>query len=458
MTKRFFRLLHLWLGLLSGLIVIIVCLTGSLYAFKDELTAAREPWRDVTDTGAALLRPSTLCAVANRAAGDSLPSSVTLGGRTEAAQVDYFSARGATTVFVNPYTGDVLKVVRRKPGDFDFFDFILQGHRRLWLPRHIGSPLVSYAVLAFFITLLTGLVVSWPRKWTRRAVKSHFAFHRPLRAARFRFDLHNVLGFYAVIPLIALCFTGLMFGLSWFSGGVYRLVSGGEPMASYRLPLAEDTGRDFASLDALHARLSSEAPRAVQFYYALPRTGTDVYRASIVHEKGSYYKQDNRFFDPYDLQELQGAGPWAGKYTEAMDIMSQYWGAMLDLGATTFWEDFDIDWTKNAARIDELVPKGKVDVHKTYGDYCYKGYRHSFCHGWASGPTTWLSRHVLGVKVLEPGCKKVAIEPHLGNLKWAKGTFPTPYGVIEISHEVNEKGKVISKVKAPKGVKIVKNK
>ena len=104
------------------------------------------------------------------------------------------------------------------------------------------------------------------------------------------------------------------------------------------------------------------------------------------------------------------------------------------------------------------MPKGKVDVHKTYGDYCYKGYRHSFCHGWASGPTTWLSRHVLGVKVLEPGCKKVAIEPHLGNLKWAKGTFPTPYGVIEISHEVNEKGKVISKVKAPKGVKIVKNK
>ena len=148
----------------------------------------------------------------------------------------------------------------------------------------------------------------------------------------------------------------------------------------------------------------------------------------------------------------------AGKYTEAMDIMSQYWGAMLDLGATTFWEDFDIDWTKNAARIDELVPKGKVDVHKTYGDYCYKVYRHSFCHGWASGPTTLLSRHVLGVKVLEPGCKKVAIEPHLGNLKWAKGTFPTPYGVIEISHEVNEKGKVISKVKAPKGVKIVKNK
>ena len=51
----------------------------------------------------------------------------------------------------------------------------------------------------------------------------------------------------------------------------------------------------------------------------------------------------------------------------------------------TFWEDFNIEWTKNAARIDELVPEGKVDVHQSYGDYCYKGFRHSLCHGWSAG-------------------------------------------------------------------------
>lgn len=78
---------------------------------------------------------------------------------------------------------------------------------------------------------------------------------------------------------------------------------------------------------------------------------------------------------------------------------------MLDLGATTFWEDFDIKWLDNAARIDELVPEGKVDVHRSYGDFCYKGFRHSFCHGWASGPTAWLSEHVLGISIVEPGCK-----------------------------------------------------
>lgn len=32
---------------------------------------------------------------------------------------------------------------------------------------------------------------------------------------------------------------------------------------------------------------------------------------------------------------------------------------MLDLGATTFWEDFDISWKESAARIDEIPQKEK---------------------------------------------------------------------------------------------------
>lgn len=158
------------------------------------------------------------------------------------------------------------------------------------------------------------------------------------------------------------------------------------------------------------------------------------------------------FYGYYMLEAMAKAGNYQG----AMDIISEYWGAMLDLGATTFWEDFHIDWAKNAARIDELVPEGKIDVHSAYGDYCYKGFRHSLCHGWASGPTSWLSRHVLGVEVLEPGCKKVRITPHLGDLKWVEGSFPTPHGVIQISHEKQTNGKVISSIQVPDGVELVK--
>ena len=158
------------------------------------------------------------------------------------------------------------------------------------------------------------------------------------------------------------------------------------------------------------------------------------------------------FYGYYMLEAMAKAGNYQG----AMDIISEYWGAMLDLGATTFWEDFHIDWAKNAARIDELVPEGKIDVHSAYGDYCYKGFRHSLCHGWASGPTAWLSRYVLGVEVVEPGFKKVRITPHLGNLKWVEGSFPTPFGVIQIKHTKGADGKVVSDIQVPEGVELVK--
>ena len=145
----------------------------------------------------------------------------------------------------------------------------------------------------------------------------------------------------------------------------------------------------------------------------------------------------------------------AGNYQGALDVIRTYWGAMLDLGATTFWEDFNMEWLPNAARIDELVPAGKKDIHGDYGAYCYQGFRHSLCHGWASGPTSWLSEFVLGVQVVEPGCRTIRITPHLGDLQWVEGSFPTPYGDIQIRHEKEANGNIKSRIEAPKEIRII---
>ena len=158
------------------------------------------------------------------------------------------------------------------------------------------------------------------------------------------------------------------------------------------------------------------------------------------------------FYGYYMLQALA----MDGKYAEALDIISKFWGGMLDLGAATFWEDFNLDWVDNVGRIDEFVPAGKKDIHGDFGAYCYPGFRHSFCHGWASGPTAWMSQHVLGIEPLEPGCRKVSVKPHLGNLEWAEGTCPTPMGNIYVKHVRQADGSVKSTIKAPKGVKVVK--
>ncbi len=124
-----------------------------------------------------------------------------------------------------------------------------------------------------------------------------------------------------------------------------------------------------------------------------------------------------------------------GDYRDALDIIRSYWGAMIDKGATTFWEDFDIDWVKDSGRIDEVTPKGLKDIHGDFGKYCYIGLRLSLCHGWASGPTPFLMEQIGGIEILEPGCKKVRIKPNLGNLKWIRVAYPTPYGEIKVFAE-----------------------
>jgi len=134
--------------------------------------------------------------------------------------------------------------------------------------------------------------------------------------------------------------------------------------------------------------------------------------------------------------------------------LEEYYGAMLNLGATTFWEDFNLDWTENAARIDEVVLEGKKDIHGDYGAFCYKGFRHSFCHGWSSAPTAFLLEDVIGIKILEPGCKKLAIRPNLGDLEWAEGTYPTPYGVVTVSHKKDANGSIETVVTAPQEIEI----
>ena len=70
---------------------------------------------------------------------------------------------------------------------------------------------------------------------------------------------------------------------------------------------------------------------------------------------------------------------------QAVKIMKEYYGAMLDKGATTFWEDFDVEWGNKSCRIDEFPKDNQKDIHGDFGDYCYKGFRHSLCHGWSAG-------------------------------------------------------------------------
>lgn len=166
-------------------------------------------------------------------------------------------------------------------------------------------------------------------------------------------------------------------------------------------------------------------------------------------------KQHEKAFSTFYGYYMLMAEAMAGQYTEALNVIRRFWGGMLKMGATTFWEDFDMSWMHDTNPIDEFGSPDKKNIHGDFGGYCYPGYRCSLCHGWASGPTAWLSRYVLGIEIVEPGCKTLRIRPHLGDLQWAEGTFPTPYGVVKVRHERGADGKIITRVSKPDAITVV---
>ncbi|MBE7090781.1 MAG: alpha-L-rhamnosidase [Clostridiales bacterium] len=77
----------------------------------------------------------------------------------------------------------------------------------------------------------------------------------------------------------------------------------------------------------------------------------------------------------------------------ATQIMKEYYGGMLSLGATTFWEDFNVEWLSGSAPITRLPKTGERDIHGDHGAFCYQGFRHSLCHGWSAGVIKFIKEY-----------------------------------------------------------------
>ena len=127
----------------------------------------------------------------------------------------------------------------------------------------------------------------------------------------------------------------------------------------------------------------------------------------------------------YELEALCALG----EQTYVTKEMKDYWGGMLKLGATSFWEEYNP--TKKGA-----------EHYAMYG----REFGKSLCHAWGASPIYLLGKYYLGVKPTSPGYNTYVIEPALGGLKWMEGKVPTPNGVINVYASTSE-----IKVKADEG-------
>jgi alpha-L-rhamnosidase len=157
---------------------------------------------------------------------------------------------------------------------------------------------------------------------------------------------------------------------------------------------------------------------------AWDKTGVPAYNRGVI----------TPYFGGYVLQALSAMG-----HTNAgVRLLRRYWGGMLDEGATTFWEAYDPLW-----------PKKQFHLHLQADNK--EGTFISLCHGWSAAPTSWLTEHVLGVRPTSGGFKTAVIAPDLGDLRWAEGDVPTPYGAIHVRAE-KKHGRVLCRVTIPQGI------
>lgn len=301
--KKITGYIHLWLGLASGLVVVIVALTGCIYVFQAEIQNFTQPYRFVQQEKAEMLPPSVLRKIADKALPGKKIHSVEYGKAHDAAKAIYFNFDPAYyyLVYLNPYSGEVLKV---KNMDRDFFRIIIEGHYYLWLPPAIGKPVVAISTLIFVILLITGLILWWPK--TKKALKASLTLNWKAGWRRKNYDLHNVVGFYATLFALVIALTGLVWGFQWFAKTVYYTASGGKTMIDYYDTFSDTTQQGQAihnPVDILWERAMRQHPNAEIIEPHFPEQGHTI-AIAVNTDASTFWKTDYKYYDQFTLKEV----------------------------------------------------------------------------------------------------------------------------------------------------------
>lgn len=223
--RKFFNDIHLWLGIASGLVLFVVCLTGTIYTFKQEteelfapslykVSAAEGSVALPTDELVQKVAQATRGQVASIAIPQDPKRSYSVS--VKASEKD----RRGTTHFVNQYTGEVLGV--QEGGVSAFFLTVMKLHRWLLIEGDTGKIIVGISTIIFIFLTLTGMVIWFPIKiknW-----KQGFKVKTNAKWKRVNHDLHNTLGFYSFILLLVMGLTGLCWSFGWYKDGLSKVM------------------------------------------------------------------------------------------------------------------------------------------------------------------------------------------------------------------------------------------
>ncbi len=281
--------IHLYLGLVTGLVLAVVCFTGALLTFEREIGEATHPARYFAPGDGPRLSLDEVV----RRVGAALPEARIQGVTVHAdpTRTLELPIEGGVTAYADPRTGAVVeRVARAETG----WHLVMRLHRYL-LGGDIGKRVVGVCVLIFLLILITGVWIWWPK--SRRQLRARTRIATGLGWRRLNYDLHVSAGIFCAVFLFAMAFTGLMWSFEWFNAGMYA-VAGSTAAPSPEPPPRPRPDATPATLDAVYA--AAAAVPSPFHRIRLPKEPGAAFAVRVLPEDAANdYATDVLYADPY---------------------------------------------------------------------------------------------------------------------------------------------------------------
>ena len=304
-VKSLFRTVHRWLGLVTGLLIVFVCLTGCVLAFEQELEHAWHPARYFVGPATTPRLPLAQLAAAAKATRPNAKinsfkvytdptrtveislAGGAYGGEGESGRKGQSAAKGSKggkgkgesaglRVFVNPYTAAVTGELN--PRD-NFFKTVEMLHRGL-VAGPVGKLVMGVNSVVFLFILGTGLVLWWPT--ARKALRPRLTVKWGSSWKRLNHDFHISLGFYASLFLFIMALTGMGMSFDWVGEGINKLTHSPPKRPEPPTSAAPAAGAAPLAADALLALARQQAPEAKTYTLQLPKAPTGSIRVAVL--------------------------------------------------------------------------------------------------------------------------------------------------------------------------------
>jgi uncharacterized iron-regulated membrane protein len=313
--RNFAFILHRYIGLVVGLLLVFIGLSGSLLVFKPEIEQFIITQQVGRITPQAKMVSIDAIAETGKAAIGNRPDltfdSIRLPANpTLPYQVGFFDATNQLTrLFIHPYTGKIMGWIE---SDSSIERVILKLHYGL-LAGRIGEIVVGITGLLLFILSLTGLFL-----WTGwRKLIVGFKIKWNAHPKRVNFDIHKVVGIIVTVFLTLTAFTGFCWNFSDFSYPVIYATT-------FTRELPEVTskvipGKSPLQLSELLENSNTIFPNATTFSVSIPsKTDDAVYIRKRQAYETLFYGQSGVYLDRY-----------SGKLLRIVDSRKQSWGESL---------------------------------------------------------------------------------------------------------------------------------